>query len=290
MKSGLFKKFLLSPHEKPLQALNRVYPPREAPYRFAGNLLILLLIAATAMIIITVRDNLIDKKIDTLMDQLFTYTAENGWAVNDVLIEGRSKTSRTELINTINITREDNILKIDLKELKQKIEQLPWVESADIRRSFFPHILHIHLHEKEVLALWQSGSRFYPVDYHGKLINAEFTPHKPLLVIVGRKAPEKIIQLLQMTSSQPDLHQRIKAAVLYSGRRWDIIFDDLENGITVKLPEENMEMAWKKFIKINNQHGLLKRKLTFIDLRYKNKLTVTVGASDSAENDGNKQR
>ena len=37
-----------------------------------------------------------------------------------------------------------------------------------------------------------------------------------------------------------------------------------------------MQQAWKKFVKINNQYDVLNRKLTIIDLRYKNKVSVTL--------------
>ena len=34
-----------------------------------------------------------------------------------------------------------------------------------------------------------------------------------------------------------------------------MIFDSFENGVTIKLPQEHMERAWEKFVKINNQYG-----------------------------------
>ena len=65
-----------------------------------------------------------------------------------------------------------------------------------------------------------------------------------------------------------------------SKRRWDLIFDDVENGIIVKLPQENVEDAWKKLIKLDKTKGILKRKLTFIDLRLKNKVVVKISNED----------
>ena len=59
--------------------------------------------------------------------------------------------------------------------------------------------------------------------------------------------------------------------------------DDIENGITVKLPEENVEHAWKKLVKLDQTQGILKRKLTFIDLRLKNKVIVKLGKMTDEE-------
>lgn len=274
------KKLTHKGREKPLQPKNRISLPIEAPYRFLGSLLFLFFVVVISMCIVTVRDDLINKKFNKLLTDFFAYSSEHGWGINDVLINGRDKTDLRDLTEVINLNRHDNILSIDLDTLKAEIEKLPWVEKAQIKRSFFPNLITVTLEEKQVLALWQYGNRFYPVDTNGKLIEAEFAPHRPILVIVGRKAPEKINSLLELTSTHPELQKRIKAAILHSGRRWDIIFDDIENGITVKLPEQSTQQAWERFTKIDNLHGLLKRKLTFIDLRYKDK--VIVGVNDSS--------
>ena len=57
------------------------------------------------------------------------------------------------------------------------------------------------------------------------------------------------------------------------------ILDDIREGITVKLPEENPEEAWKKLLKLDETKGILKRKLTIIDLRLKDKVMVKLRKS-----------
>jgi cell division protein FtsQ len=264
---------------KTSQNKNREALPIESPYRFVGNVLLLGMVFATACGIVTIRDDLINKKFDNLLGSFFKSSVDYGWSIDDILINGRTKTNFTDLQQVINLDRSDSILSVNLNQLQQNIQTLPWVQKAEIKRSFFPNLLQIKLTEKDVLALWQYGNKFYPVDANGNLIEAEFTPHKPVLVIVGRNAPEKINELLQITSTTPELNKRIKAAILHSGRRWDVVFDNIENGTVLKLPEKHLDEAWKKFVKIENQHGILKRKLTFIDLRYDNKVIVSVNDS-----------
>ena len=134
----------------------------------------------------------------------------------------------------------------------------------------------ISIKEKAIIALYQTNGKFYPVDRFGNVIEVNYTPSTPLLVIVGDGAPQKLLELLKITSTSPELFGRIKAAVLHAQRRWDLIFDDLNEGITVKMPEENFAKAWKKLIKIHHKYGIFKRKLTFIDLRYPDKVVVNI--------------
>lgn len=265
--------------KKTSQNKNRATLPLESPYRFMGNVMFLGVIFAAACTIVTIRDDLINKKFDNIMSMFYTQSVNYGWSIDDILIKGRTKTNFADLQQVINLDRDNSILAVNLDLLQKDIQTLPWVEKAEIKRSYFPNLLQIKLIEKDVLALWQYGNKFYPVDTNGNLIEAEFTPHKPILVIVGRNAPEKIAELLQVTSANKELNKRIKAAILHSGRRWDVIFDNIEGGTVLKLPEKHLEEAWKKFVKIENQHGILKRKLTFIDLRYDNKVIVSVNDS-----------
>lgn len=264
-------------------AQNLISLPQIWPYRLLGNIILLAFIFSLGMTILTIKENLINKHLDAFMKQFYAYTAQYGWQIDDIIVLGRQKTTKEEILNQLNLNRSNNILEVDLSEIKALIEQLPWVETAAVKRGFFPNVLQIQIVEKSIIALWQSGSRFYPIDQNGKIIEADYTPTKPILIIVGRRAPEKIKDLLSVLAESPDIMSRVQAAKLYSGRRWDIILDSLEDGLTIKMPEKNLEQTWKKFIKINNQHGLLKRKLTFIDLRYDNKLVVTVDGSAYAD-------
>ena len=260
----------------PLKSKNRFVLENKSFLRIMANSSLILLIVCFTGSTITFQDDLIQKQVNDIKEQIYEYSSTHGFGIHDVIIEGRKKTSLQSLQKQINLNRSDSILKIDLQNLKSKIEDLPWIEKATLKRSYFPNILQISIKEKDIVALYQTHEHFYPVDRFGNVIKADYTPNKPLLIITGEGAPQKLFELIKMTSTSPELFGRIKAAVLHSGRRWDLIFDDLQKGITVKMPEEHFAKAWKKLIKIHNKYGIFKRKLTFIDLRYPDRVGVTI--------------
>ncbi len=270
--------------EKPIKPVdNKVFLPRVWPYRIIGNLMILGFIFLIASITITIKNSLISKKITDLRQQFYNYSGTIGFTVDDILIEGRNKTSKEAILNTLNIDRESNILEIDIQEIRKKLKALPWIREAVVKRSFFPNILHIKIEERRVRAIWQISEKFHPIDTEGNVIDAPFKPTKPILLIVGEEAPEHITELLELVSSEPEISKRIKVASYISKRRWNIILDDIENGITIKLPEEHLEKAWEKLLKLNTTQGILKRKLTIIDLRLDDKVVVKLGKISTKE-------
>lgn len=270
--------------EKPIKPTdNKVLLPTTWPYRIIGNLVILGLIFLTASITITIKNSLVSKKIIDLKQQFYNYSGTIGFTVDDILIEGRNKTSKQAILDILNINRQNNILEIDIQKIREKIKTLPWVREAVVKRSFFPNILHIKIEERQVRAIWQISEKFHPIDTEGNVIDAPFKPSKPILLIVGEEAPEHITELLEIVSQEPEISKRIKVASYISKRRWNIILDDIENGITIKLPEEHPEKAWKKLLKLNTTQGILKRKLTIIDLRLEDKVVVKLGKISTKE-------
>lgn len=270
-----------SPENKPNQT-SVISLPCEFPYRLIGNGLILGIIFFLASITITLKNDLINKQLLSFQDSLYNLSSQLGFTIDDIIIRGRDHTTIEEINAVLNLTREDNILKADIAKIRYQIEQLPWVRSASIKKSFFPNILQIDLQEHKVKSLWQYNEKFYPINEDGQVIESNYIPPHETLLIVGAGAPENINELLKIIDDDSEIFKRIKAANYISERRWDLILDSIENGITIKLPEKDIEQAWKKLIKINAEKNILKRKLTKIDLRLPGKITVTLEKTSKA--------
>lgn len=261
----------------PVTIPSRISLPREWPFRLAGNLFLLGVIFMLTSVIITIKTNLIGRKLTDLSTEFYNYSAGLGFKIDDIVITGRNKTAKQDILNALQLSHETNILNLDLRDLQQKVEQLPWVRHAVVKRRFFPNIIQIDIRERQVQSIWQLDHKFRPIDGEGNVIEADYTPDHPILLIVGEGAPENITALMKSITDDQNIFQRIKVANYISGRRWNIVLDDVENGITVKLPEKHIDEAWKKLLKLNTTQGLLKRKLTIIDLRFPNKVIVKLG-------------
>jgi len=258
----------------------QVWLPQTWAYRLIGNLFLLTLIFSFAFIIFTIKSNLIGKQLGSLSNQFYTFSSNIGFNINDIVLIGRHHTSKQEILQTLNLSNNSNIMQVNLEELKNKLEKLPWVYKANLRRSFFPNILQIDIQEREVKSIWQYENNFYPIDQEGNIIDSDYIPTSPLLLIVGAGAPENIKDLMLSIQDDPEIFKRIKVANFISKRRWNIVLDDIEKGITIKLPEENIKKAWKKLLSLNKSVGLLKRKLTIIDLRLKGKVIIRLNKSE----------
>ncbi len=258
----------------------RVYPVHEWVYRLVGIVVAFLIILSLSLTAVTVRDNVISVQFDKLMQAVYKISADYGLYVEDVIVEGNHRTSYEDLIQALNLSENESILGVDIEKLQNQIEQLTWVRSCVVKRSFFPNNILVNIQEREVKAIWQYEGRYYPVDTEGNVIEVEdYEPDAPILILTGDGAPHHLTELLEVLATDEELEKRVKAAVFVSNRRWNLIFDNVNNGIVVKLPEKKFAEAYQKIALLNKRQGIFKRKLTSFDVRYKNRIIVDIDKS-----------
>jgi cell division protein FtsQ len=205
-------------------------------------------------------------------------TALAGLRLEALNVEGRDRTSPEDIIAALNVGRGSPILTIDVAEARAAIESLPWVKAARVERQL-PNTLHVTIEERRPYALWQHGNRYTLVDREGTPIVTVPDADPGMRVIVGRDAPAHAAALFTEMDKAPDLAARVRAAVRVSGRRWNIYFDSFENGIAVRLPENDMAASWARLVQLEHEHKILERDISIIDLRLPDRLVVRLRKS-----------
>lgn len=231
-----------------------------------------LLILATATVFF-VRSPYFSAKKDGFYYTLHEIALASDLRLTEVFVRGRDRTPQKELLDVVNVERGMPLTAINIHATRQKIQKLPWIKTVQIERRL-PHILYISVQERTPIAVWQNQGTYQPIDSDGQLVETFVSSLEGMPLILGTDAPEKTPELLSFLSQEPDINKRVKAAVRVGQRRWNILLDDIDNGIIIRLPERDPAAAWSRLARLNNTQGLLKRKVTMIDLRQPDKLTV----------------
>lgn len=199
-----------------------------------------------------------------LEERLIAVSADVGFRVRAVEVEGRDRASAQAILAAIGVVRGTPILAIDPAAAKARLEQVPWVKTASIYRRL-PDTLFIALTEQEPLAFWQRGAALTLIDRDGKPIGERnLGTFARLPVLVGDDVPTNAAAVVELLDTEPQLAQQVAAAVRIGGRRWNIEF---KNGVAVALPEENAVAAWHRLAAIEKDHRVLERRVLLVDLR-----------------------
>jgi len=192
-----------------------------------------------------------------------------GFAVDNVSVVGRERTSRQALLDALDVRRGAPILAFDLAAAKARLESLAWIRRAEIERRL-PDTIFVHIVERQPLAFWQRQGKLVLIDRDGKVVPVDrLDTFGQLVVLVGDDAPKTGAALLDMLATEPELAPHVAAAVRVGGRRWNL---RLDNGIDVSLPEREPELAWHKLAGLARDDRLLERDIAAVDLRLPDRL------------------
>lgn len=213
----------------------------------------------------------IHKAGDAVYSALIEQTAKRGLVVGEVLVSGRKETDRAALLNAVGLVRGTPILDFSVADTRARVEALPWVRSASVRRAL-PDTVIVDVVERRPLALWQEKGAFKLIDHDGAVIaDPNVGRFGDLLVVVGNGAPDQAAELIEVLDSQPELKSRVKAAVWVGERRWNVRFD---NGIDVRMPEGDTASAWLRLADYERSHRVLGRDVRILDLRLPDRMIM----------------
>jgi len=207
------------------------------------------------------------------MTKALAWSGQAGFKVDDILVEGRVKTPRDQLLSALGVNRGDAIFAIDLAAARHRIETIPWVRTAAVERRL-PGQIHLVITERAPIALWQSKGRYFLVDRDGQIVGDQIEDYPDLPLTVGEGAPDHANQLVALLQAEPSLKGRVKSAMWIGDRRWNLVLDRTPDGIEVRLPEDRPEDAWHELARLEADQKLLERQVSVVDLRLPDRLVL----------------
>lgn len=202
-------------------------------------------------------------------------SAALGVTLQQVTITGRVHTAGADILGALDLPQGGPLLALDPEAARDQVQSLPWVKEAIVERQL-PNQVHIKIKERIPIALWQSpDGHYHLIDVEGVPIADSYAGFGGMLVVVGDGAPKVANDLLLMLATEPEIAQRVKAAVRFGQRRWDLWIDGYApDGIQVRLPERDPAQGLERLLKLEHEQQILQRDVAMIDLRLDDRLVV----------------
>jgi len=211
------------------------------------------------------------KTIENVSNAAYGATAKSGLAVRSLHIEGRARTPMNEITHALAVKKNDPILRLSLAEMQQRLQEIPSIREAAVERAL-PDALYVRIVEREPVALWQNQGDLSLVDDKGVIMQGiDISPYRNLPLIVGDGAPAHVMELMDILSNTPEIAADFASAIRVGDRRWNIRLDD---GVEVKLPEQNAGKALANLMQMNKEEKILERDIRVIDLRAPDKIFI----------------
>lgn len=261
---------------RPVRLISRLGTGDFTPPRFAASMATAVLFGATALY-----GSYIGGSLPVAVQAV---TARTGFAVDQVRVVGHRETSEIDVLDKLGLDGWTSLIGFDAVQARADISQLPWVREASVRK-VYPDTLEIRIEERQPFAVWQHGSELTIISEKGDAI-APFRGgrHAMLPLVVGPDAPNGAADFIALVRDFPQIASRVKGYVAVANRRWDL---RLDNGVTIKLPEEGAEVALADLVRMEKENSVLGRDIVSVDLRIADRVVVqlTPAAAEARQAD-----
>lgn len=194
-----------------------------------------------------------------------------GFEVRFVQLTGQQETSDSAIVAAVSLAPEDTLLIVDATAVRERLEALPWVRTATVRK-VLPGTLNVEITEWEAAARWRLEGEEVLVAEDGTVLADDVAfRFRSLPLVAGRGANERVADARALLEGHPGIAGRVAAAVLVNERRWDL---RLVNGSTVKLPEEAATDALDRLAELEMEGALLSAGAVVVDMRLPDRTTV----------------
>ena len=167
--------------------------------------------------------------------------------------------------------RSKSFFNVDINYLQSKIENIDWISSANIRRSY-PNEIIIFVTEHIPVAIWNNKDY---LNQYGEIFTANKKNNKFPILISKNNKNKIIFEYLSLFSNdliRHNINEKVLKIIEDDIRSISVI---LSSGITIKLGSKNVKEKIDIFFKVYqtlNSSDL--SKMRYIDMRYSNGFSV----------------
>ncbi|MFM2422374.1 MAG: hypothetical protein RL291_904 [Pseudomonadota bacterium] len=197
-----------------------------------------------------------------------------GFGLEQVNVQGHRHTPDGDIFEALGSASAKTLFSFDADAAKVRIEALPWVERATLRR-VFPNAIDVSVVERKPAILWHAddGTRLLDRDgrHLGRLPKGDTGQGygANLIVLEGAGADAHATAALTLLAAFPGIAHRLKSLEFVAGRRWTV---HLVDGAKLHLPADDPARALAQALELDRK-GLLE-KATEIDLRVRDRLIL----------------
>lgn len=196
-----------------------------------------------------------------------------GITVQQLEISGMNYVTEDMLLATLGPRSSQSLLDFDVWEAQRRLNNLSWIESAEVTKSY-PNKIIIKIVERIPFAILKNGEDLQLIDKNSVVLTKLNRNNLPALPLVISAGGEKNLPLLIETLQRyPKILNRVAAFIWVGGRRWDLL---LRNNIKVKLPEFEWKDKISQLVEFDEKYQILSKDIEIVDLRIENRMALKV--------------
>ena len=189
--------------------------------------------------------------------------------IKKIEIEGINNSDKEEIAKRLNQFKGKSIIFISRSQLKESARNLQFVKEIRAKKIYPDKIKLIIIENKPIGIFINKNKKFIITNGKELIENYQGNKFKDLPLVYGKEAGKNFSTFYQSLADMNFQMELIKQFNYFDINRWDVI---LKDGKVVKLPTENYENSFKKFLSIYKKSNFSNFKV--FDFRIKGQLVL----------------
>ena len=204
----------------------------------------------------------------------------SGFSISKINVISKGRVPEEDIRKILDFKNGDYLFDVKINETQKKIETLPWVKRVLVRR-LWPDQVVIQIVEREPFALWQYEGKVEVIDVLGEVIEGASLNENPNLnLFVGKDAAINAVKINKTMLDFPSIAARADSFIYVSENRWDIVMNG--GNTRVLLSQHDLKGSLSMLEELHSERDILNLKIGIIDLRLKDRLSLSHQQTDSS--------
>src|SRR5262245_43147188 len=195
--------------------------------------------------------------------------------VRQLSVSGLKRVKENQVLARANFDIGTNVFAVDLEDMRQRVEQLPWVRQALVHR-VLPDEIIINVVEREPIGLARIHGEIYEFDADGAILSPDpLLPGSfPILDGLQVKDDEANLEKVGSYSKVVEELGQAELSEVHVNDRGEVSVVSLNESVEVNLGVEDFHVRWIKYLQLKAQIQQQFPDAIRVDLRFRNQIIV----------------
>jgi len=206
--------------------------------------------------------------------------AIKAFPVRDIKISGNHYISEDKLKSKIGISKDENLFKVSLRDIEEKLKASAWIKGVSLRKEF-PATLRVKVEEAIPKAIVESKGNLYLIDSDSNLLEVLGGDRIPFLPVItgidfekNKAVIEEALKLIDALNEKGIAGEK-NSIEIYAVRPYGIVMNIDDKIIRIGYNRYNEKLQrWKEIEVELRDKGVMPENIDYIDLRFKDSVIV----------------
>ena len=204
--------------------------------------------------------------------------------VQKLSVAGLKHVRESEVLGKAQFELGTNAFRVDLNEIRSRVEELDWVRHASVQR-VLPDQIIINIVEREAIGLTRIKGEIYQFDVDGKILNvdAESTTSFPILDSLRPGDHAGNLRKVEVYRSVLDDVGQTALSEIHVNDNRDVTVVSASDPVMVNLGTGDFRTRWTRYLQLKPQIQQQYPEAVRVDLRFKNQVIIRMKDDDVGE-------